>query len=450
MTRIGQIIGARYRLTHVIGEGAMGEVYRAQVLGSSGDEVAVKLLRPERSRDAEAMERFLAEVQAMRAVSHPSIARVLDAGGGTDEEGPPFVVMELLGGESLRTLLRHHGRVDRGTALAVIVPVLEALEAAHRHGVIHRDVKPENIQIRTSPPPGGDGMGPRRAQVVVLDFGIAKVVDASIAIGHHTTVGMVVGTPGYFAPEQAIGEKNIDGRVDVFAVGAVLFEMLTGQRAFDGTSPVAIAARVVNDAVPTLAELHVDAPKELQTILDRSLAKNAADRYPTARAFAQAVSELAPGELGRRILLDSWVASATSAAAAAARSDLPGGAFGEVSSLLLPSEADPDAIADTVDTLDTTDTADTADTDASRLVLGAALTATAVASPPARPRVMVNEPTMKSETDPLVAAVSARASALKPAVYIAETVAASVRPVSIAEPGPTPGPTEEDDEDDDW
>ncbi len=115
---------------------------------------------------------------------------------------------------------------------------------------------------------------------MVLDFGIAKVFDGANAIGHRTTIGMVVGTPGYFAPEQAVGETKIDGRVDVFAAGAVLFEMLTGQRAFDGTSPVAIASHVVNDAVPTLAELNVDAPPELQALLDRSLAKRAADRFP--------------------------------------------------------------------------------------------------------------------------------------------------------------------------
>jgi serine/threonine protein kinase len=433
MTRIGQIIGGRYRLTHVIGEGAMGEVYRAQVeaAGVRATEVAVKLLRPERSRDPEAVERFLAEVQAMRALSHPSIARVLDTGesqGDDQESSPsvPYVVMELLGGESLRTLLRHHGRVDRGTALAVILPVLEALDAAHRHGIIHRDVKPENIQIRTTPESTGDGVGPRRAQVMVLDFGIAKVVDASIAIGgHNTTIGMVVGTPGYFAPEQAVGETKIDGRVDVFAVGAVLFEMLTGQRAFDGTSPVAIASRVVNEAVPTLAQLHVEAPAELQRLLDRSLAKKAADRFASAHDFALAVAALAPGELGRRILLDSWVASATGTGSA------------------LRSSIDGEANADTESS--PAHGADTEDTDASREILGAARTGTSAPSPLLA--------TMKSEADPRHEAVSARASALRDAVQVDHSVP---RPPA-AEPAPeraeeaSQSPLQEDnDEDDDW
>jgi serine/threonine protein kinase len=422
MTRIGQIVGGRYRLTHAIGEGAMGEVYRAQVEGSS-QEVAVKLLRPERSHDPEAVARFLAEVQAMRAVSHPSIAQVLDSG----EADGGFVVMELLGGESLRTLLRHQGRVDRGTALAVILPVLEALHAAHRHGVIHRDVKPENIQIRTTAEPTGDGAGPRRAraQVMVLDFGIAKVVDGANAIGHQTTIGMVVGTPGYFAPEQAVGETKIDGRVDVFAVGAVLFEMLTGQRAFDGTSPVAIASRVVNDAVPTLAELNVDAPPELQALLDRSLAKRAADRFPSAKAFAAAVAELAPGELGRRILLDSWVASATGA-----HLDHP-----RAATALLEL--------------------DTADTEATAAFVAAA--ATGKGASPTSPRAaapVACEPTMKSEADPLVAAVSARASALAKAVHVAPPALAPARPAAAARPTPERGEDVahdgEDEDDDDW
>ena len=415
---IGQVVGGRYRLTHVIGEGAMGEVYRAEVTDADGRHetgavVAVKLLRPERARDAEAVERFLAEVQAMRALSHPSIARVLDSGEGDQ----PYVVMELLGGESLRTLLRHHGRVDRGTALAVILPVLEALEAAHRHGVIHRDVKPENIQIRTTPEATGDGEGPRRAQVMVLDFGIAKVVDAAIAIGHHTTVGMVVGTPGYFAPEQAVGETKFDGRVDVFAVGAVLFEMLTGQRAFDGTSPVAIASHVVNDPVPTLAELHVDGPPELQRLLDRALAKDPADRFPTAEAFAAAAAELAPGELGRRILLDSWVASAA------------GSALSFASGAWTVGQAKTELRAAEPATMVTRATHRRQDD-------GAAPAATAVF-----------QPTMKSEADPLVAAVSARASALKPAVHVVE----SARPTpERAEHVAEPLPDGEDDEDDDY
>ena len=418
--RIGQIVGGRYRLTHLIGEGAMGEVYGARDLdGGVGSFVAVKLLRPERSRDAEAVERFLAEVQAMRAVAHPSIAQVLDSG----EADGGFVVMELLGGESLRTLLRHQGRVDRGTALSVILPVLEALDAAHRHGVIHRDVKPENIQVRATPEAAADDAGRRRAQVVVLDFGIAKVVDGANAIGHHTTVGMVVGTPGYFAPEQAVGETKIDGRVDVFAVGAVLFEMLTGQRAFDGASPVAIASRVVNDQVPTLADLNVDAPPELQALLDRSLAKRAADRFPTAKAFAAAVAELAPGELGRRILLDSWVASATGA-------PIPH-----------PRAAAATKAAALIEL-------DTADTDASVAFVAAAGTGTVTAQ-----KLVVCEPTMKSEADPLVAAVSARASTLAAAVRVATPApfAPAARPTpDRGEDVAQNGDDGDDDDDDDW
>ena len=221
--------------------------------------------------------------------------------------------------------------------------------------------------------------------------------------------------------------------------------MLTGQRAFDGTSPVAIASHVVNDAVPTLAELHVEAPAELQALLDRSLAKRAADRFPTAGAFARAVAALAPGELGRRILLDSWVASAT-AAGSALRSSLEGEENADTETLLVGARGD---------TADTADEADTVDTDASRQLVGAAITGATVASPrpgPAHPPSPLL-PTMKSEADPRHAAVSARASALADAVQVDHSVprppAAEATPERTEHASQSPL-QEDDDEDDDW
>ena len=299
MTRIGQIVAGRHRILERIGAGAMGEVFRATPVDGVGDDVAIKMLRPERSREREPVERFLAEIRATRALSHPSIVQVLSE--GETEEHTPYVVMELLRGEALRTTLQRHGKFDRATALSILLPVLEALEEAHAHGLIHRDVKPENVHLSTSAK--GD------VAVKVLDFGIAKVLDAALAIGHKTTAGIVVGTPGYFSPEQAVGDRQLDGRADLFAVGAILFELLSGVRAFDGPSPVVAAWKVVSEPAPRLVDKGVEGADDLQNVLDRALAKRPDDRFPSARAFLDAIGPLAPSLVGRRVLLSSLLLS---------------------------------------------------------------------------------------------------------------------------------------------
>jgi serine/threonine-protein kinase len=198
----------------------MGDVYRAEHQ-LAGRTVAMKLLRRELAEDEDLTRRFFQEAQAANRIRHPNIVDVLDA--GFSEHGP-YVAMECLEGTSVSTALARVGRFETEGAVAVVLPVLSALDAAHKAGIVHRDMKPENVflALRTG-----------EVQVKILDFGIAKVESTSLGgSSPRTSTGVVFGTPDYLSPEQATGETQIDGRSDVFSVGIVLFELLTGRRPF--------------------------------------------------------------------------------------------------------------------------------------------------------------------------------------------------------------------------
>jgi serine/threonine-protein kinase len=260
----------------------MGEVYRAEH-AIAGRDVAIKLLRSELADDHDFGQRFFHEAQAVNRIRHPNIVDVLDAGVG---EAGPYIVMEYLEGESVSAALRRTGRFDADAAIATTIPILEALQAAHRMGIIHRDLKPENAFFAQDP----TGHAP---VVRLLDFGIAKLMTAT---GHspRTRTGIVFGTPDYLSPEQATGEPLLDGRSDLFTIGVLLFELLTGRRPFSAPSAVATAFKVVHADAPTLESMGVRVDPKLEGIVQRLLEKDPVKRFPTAADVAHELDQLLP------------------------------------------------------------------------------------------------------------------------------------------------------------
>jgi serine/threonine-protein kinase len=287
----GTVISGKYKLTERLGGGGMGDVYRAEHQ-LAGRMVALKLLRSELAGNPDVTRRFFQEAQAVNKIRHPNIVDVIDA-----DFSPmgPYVVMECLDGVSLAYALGRVGKLNLDTALAVILPMLDALDAAHRHGIVHRDLKPENVFVAGGGPKG-------EVRVKLLDFGIAKVM--SEAAGPQTGTGIIFGTPDYLSPEQALGEQMIDGRSDLFSVGTVLFELLTGKRPWESSNAVATAYRIVHSPPPTLEAMGVtNVDPLIQKVLDIALAKDKTERFGTAAAFADALAPVAPDGATRREML---------------------------------------------------------------------------------------------------------------------------------------------------
>ena len=267
---IGRLISGRYRLIGPVGDGGMATIWRA--LDEQLDrEVAVKLLRPQFSSDPGFAARFKQEARAAGGLSHPNIVSVYDY--GTDgADGDQYIVMELVEGRDLSTILRERGALSTNDAVRVAIGVASALEVAHRKGIVHRDVKPGNILITDD----GD--------VKVTDFGIARAVaEASM-----TVTGTTLGSVHYFSPEQARGDE-VTGASDVYALGIVLFEMLTGRRPFEGDTAAAVALKRLNEDPPTPAAIGHAVPPGLEAIVMRAMAREPADRFPDAGAFAEAL-----------------------------------------------------------------------------------------------------------------------------------------------------------------
>jgi len=287
---LGGKIAGRYELLAVLGVGALGRVFRARAIdggagGAQVAEVALKLLHDRHAGDAVVLERFAREVSAARDIDHPCVVRVLDS--GVDERGRPFVCMECIEGVSLAQVLRDEELTPRRIE-ALLVDVLSGLSAAHRKGVVHRDLKPENVLITRE----ADG----RESAKLCDFGVAKILKQELSSAL-TMEGMLCGTPEYMAPEQASG-KNLDGRVDVYSVGVVLYQMLTRELPFQGRSPVATAAMHAADPVIEPRKRRPDRPVpwELEAVCMKALEKRPSRRYQTAiemsEALRQAVKQL--------------------------------------------------------------------------------------------------------------------------------------------------------------
>lgn len=260
----------------------MGDVYKAEHQVTQRA-LAIKFLHPELSDNADLAQRFFQEAQAVNRIRHPNIVDVIDAGVG---EFGPYIVMEFLDGDSVGAALSRLGRFDTDAAIGTAIPVLEALDAAHRVGIIHRDLKPENVFIAVDAQRGV-------AVVRLLDFGIAKMLDGTGSMPR-TRTGVVFGTPDYLSPEQATGETQLDGRSDLFAVGVLMYELLTGTRPFRAPTAVATAFRVVHAEVPNLAATGVYVAPGLEAVVQKLLQKDPARRFPTAGDVVNQLNLLLP------------------------------------------------------------------------------------------------------------------------------------------------------------
>ena len=270
MEMIGRLISGRYRLIAPLGDGGMATIWRA-VDEQLDREVAVKLLRPQFSSDPGFAARFKLEARSAGGLSHPNIVSVYDYGTDGDD-GDQYIVMELVEGRDLSGVLRERGSLSTDDAARIAIAVASALEAAHRKGIVHRDVKPGNILITDD----GD--------VKVTDFGIARAVaEASM-----TVTGTTLGSVHYFSPEQARGDE-VTGASDVYSLAIVLFEMLTARRPFEADSAAAVALKRLNEDPPRPTDLGHAVPPGLEAILMRGLAREPADRFPDAGAFAEAL-----------------------------------------------------------------------------------------------------------------------------------------------------------------
>jgi len=257
-----RVFSGRYELNHLIARGGMAEVYRAhdRLLDRP---VALKVLFPELSVDRSFVERFRREAQAAANLSHPNIVPVFDWG---EDSGTYFIVMEFVDGRPLSSILKTAGPLAADRTAEIAAPVAAALGYAHKHGVVHRDVKPGNVLITD------DG------QVKVTDFGIARAVNTEESL---TQTGAVMGTATYFSPEQAEG-MGVDARTDIYSLGVVLFEMVTGRPPFLGDTPVAVASKHVRDHPPSPRELNPSIPPTFEAIILKAMDKNPDYRYATA------------------------------------------------------------------------------------------------------------------------------------------------------------------------
>ncbi|QDQ89458.1 Stk1 family PASTA domain-containing Ser/Thr kinase [Rhodococcus sp. WB9] len=260
-------LSSRYELGEILGFGGMSEVHLARDVRLSRD-VAIKVLRADLARDPTFYLRFRREAQNAAALNHPAIVAVYDTGEAETDAGPlPYIVMEYVDGDTLRDIVRSEGPMAPRRAMEVISDVCAALDFSHRNGIVHRDVKPANVMIN------------RAGAVKVMDFGIARAIsDASSPM---TQTAAVIGTAQYLSPEQARGEQ-VDARSDVYSLGCVLFEILTGEPPFKGDSPVAVAYQHVREDPQTPSVVNPDIPRELDSVILKAMSKNPANRYQTA------------------------------------------------------------------------------------------------------------------------------------------------------------------------
>ncbi|HEY4630673.1 MAG TPA: Stk1 family PASTA domain-containing Ser/Thr kinase [Blastococcus sp.] len=278
-----QVLGERYEIGGVLGRGGMAEVHRGRDL-RLGREVAVKVLRSDLARDPSFQVRFRREAQASASLNHPAIVAVYDTGEDRTTTGAtPYIVMEYIEGETLRDVLRREGRLSPERAMSLCADICGALDFSHRNGIVHRDVKPGNVMIT---PQGA---------VKVMDFGIARAVSDSAAT--MTSTAAVIGTAQYLSPEQARGE-SVDARSDVYSLGCLLYELVTGAPPFTGDSPVAVAYQHVREDPKLPSSINPVIPAELDAILLKAISKNPANRYQSA---AEMRNDLLRALAGQRV-----------------------------------------------------------------------------------------------------------------------------------------------------
>jgi serine/threonine protein kinase/tetratricopeptide (TPR) repeat protein len=278
--RPGELLAARYRIERLLGRGGMGAVFLATHLGLD-KRVAVKVLDVSVENSPESLERFKREGRAAAAIGHPAVVEVLDT--GTTDWGMPFLVMEYLEGPTLRAFFKVCGPFEPRVAVAIIVPMLDALAAAHEKGILHRDLKPSNVMLATTP----------RQQVKLLDFGISKFLRSVTVI---TRTGVALGTPMYMSPEQMVGEKELTGATDLYSVGAMLFELLAGRGPFLAGNELTLMHQVVNTDAPPLAATAANLPGALCRVVDRLLSRDPLKRPVSAEALKrELIAAVEPG-----------------------------------------------------------------------------------------------------------------------------------------------------------
>ena len=261
------VLGNRYEIIRKIGDGGMAFVYEAKdrLLNRT---VAVKVLRPEFVDDEEFLGKFKREAEAVASLSHPNIVNVYDVG----EDGKVhYIVMEFVDGQNLKDIIKNEGTLDEYTALDITKQIAKALGAAHKKGIIHRDIKPHNILI------SNEGR-----LVKVADFGIAKAVSSSTM----TSTGSIIGSVHYFSPEQAKG-KYVGNTTDLYSLGIVLYEMIIGRVPFRGDSPISIALQHINDEIEFTQEEKVAIPQSVRTIIKKLTSKSSDDRYQSAEELIE-------------------------------------------------------------------------------------------------------------------------------------------------------------------
>jgi serine/threonine-protein kinase len=271
---VGTTLDDRYRIETIIAEGGMAILYRAHQIGMDRT-VAIKVMLPTFAANSQAAERFAQECKLAARLNHPNIVSVYDVGFIGPRQ--PYLVMEYIDGISLSRELSDNGPPPLSNAITIIGQVLKGLEEAHGAGIIHRDLKPDNILLQKK--------SHRSDWVKIVDFGIANLADRSKRL---TKTGSFIGTPAYMAPEQFRG-KAIDTRVDLYSVGIVLFEVLTGDIPFDGETPDVVMMRHLIDEPPSVSQIRPSVSPQLDALLKKALAKDPADRFQTAGEFGEAL-----------------------------------------------------------------------------------------------------------------------------------------------------------------
>jgi len=275
---VGAILSQKYALKRLVGTGGMGSVYESE---SPEDHrpLAIKILGIDYVTDNDIKNRFIEEGHTCQRLIHPNIVRVFDV--GTAEDGTPYIVMELLDGVPLSAYTRSGGRVPLAQAGIILQGILAGLGAAHAQGIVHRDLKPDNVFLAREP--GG------AFSAKILDFGIAKVMDAAGGMGNKTRTGVLLGTPAYMSPEQIKNAKDVDARADLWSAGVMLYEMLTGRVAFPAPTEYARLAAVLNTSPPPLETVEPGLSR-LSAFVQLAMQKDRAQRFQTSLEMTRALS----------------------------------------------------------------------------------------------------------------------------------------------------------------
>ena len=275
---VGELIADRYELEELVGTGGMSSVYRAHDTLLERD-VALKVLHEQYTDEVDYVERFRREARSVAQLSHPNIVTVIDRG---EQDGRQFIVFEYVDGENLKSLVEREGPLSEREAITLALQIARALGFAHEHGLVHRDVKPQNVLLN------GDG------QAKVTDFGIARSLDVH---GGLTQTGTVMGTSDYIPPEQARGQ-HVDAQGDIYSLGAVLYELLTGEVPFPGDNFVAVALRHINEPPPSLRERRPELSPRLDAAVRRAMAKDPRDRFGSMDELCHELAACLEGETG--------------------------------------------------------------------------------------------------------------------------------------------------------